>query len=142
MRLRVRAGADVRWSARVCAVRPQPSGVDVDFQSTDGRTQSVTADWLIACDGGRSTVREQLGLQLEGTQYEGHYVIVDIEQNTKRDVERLAWFDPPSNPGSTILMHRQPDNIWRIDYQVADDEDPGRPSNLRTCCRACRHTST
>ena len=129
----VRAGADVRWSARVCAVRPQPSGVDVDFQSTDGRTQSVTADWLIACDGGRSTVREQLGLQLEGTQYEGRYVIVDIEQNTKRDVERLAWFDPPSNPGSTILMHRQPDNIWRIDYQVADDEDPQqavKPQNV------------
>jgi 3-(3-hydroxy-phenyl)propionate hydroxylase len=51
-------------------------------------------------------------------------VIVDIEQDTRREVERLAWFDPPSNPGSTILMHRQPDNIWRIDYQVADDEDP------------------
>jgi 3-(3-hydroxy-phenyl)propionate hydroxylase len=61
----------------------------------------VQADWLVACDGGRSTVREQLGLQLEGTQYEGRYVIVDIVQKTRRPVERLAWFDPPSNPGST-----------------------------------------
>jgi 3-(3-hydroxy-phenyl)propionate hydroxylase len=117
-------GAEVRWSARVCAVRPQSSGVKVEFQTADGQTHSVHTDWLIACDGGRSTVREQLGLQLEGTQYEGRYVIVDIEQNTRRTVERLAWFDPPSNPGSTILMHRQPDNVWRIDYQVADHEDP------------------
>jgi 3-(3-hydroxy-phenyl)propionate hydroxylase len=117
-------GADVRWSTRVCAVRPQSSGVNIDCQTGDGQTHSVTADWLIACDGGRSTVRDQLGMQLEGTQYEGRYVIVDIEQDTKRKVERLAWFDPPSNPGSTILMHRQPDNIWRIDYQVADHEDP------------------
>jgi 3-(3-hydroxy-phenyl)propionate hydroxylase len=117
-------GAEVRWSARVCTVRPQSSAVDVEFQTADGRIHSVHADWLIACDGGRSTVREQLGLQLEGTQYEGRYVIVDIEQNTRRTVERLAWFDPPSNPGSTILMHRQPDNVWRIDYQVADHEDP------------------
>jgi 3-(3-hydroxy-phenyl)propionate hydroxylase len=117
-------GADVRWSTRVSAVRPQMSGVDVDFQTEDGVTHRVHADWLVACDGGRSTVREQLGLQLEGMQYEGRYVIVDIEQDTRREVERLAWFDPPSNPGSTILMHRQPDNVWRFDYQVADHEDP------------------
>ncbi len=126
-------GVDVRWSARVNAVRPRASGVEVEFQTADGRTHGVHADWLIACDGGRSTVREQLGLQLEGMQYEGRYVIVDIEQNTRRAVERLAWFDPPSNPGSTILMHRQPDNIWRIDYQVADDEDPAqavKPENV------------
>jgi 3-(3-hydroxy-phenyl)propionate hydroxylase len=66
-------------------------------------------------------------------QYDGRYVIVDIEQDTRRDVERLAWFDPPSNPGSTILMHRQPDNVWRIDYQVADSEDPAlavKPENV------------
>ncbi len=121
----VRAGGvDVRWSTRVSAVRPQASGVDVDCQSENGRTHRIHADWLVACDGGRSTVREQLGLLLEGMQYEGRYVIVDIEQDTRRPVERLAWFDPPSNPGSTILMHRQPDRVWRVDYQVADHEDP------------------
>jgi len=117
-------GVEMRWSTRVNAVRPQASGVDVEFQTEDGQIHCVRTDWLVACDGGRSTVREQLGLQLEGMQYEGRYVIVDIEQDTERKVERLAWFDPPSNPGSTILMHRQPDNVWRIDYQVADHEDP------------------
>ena len=114
---------DVRWSSTVVAVRPQADGAQVDIESADG-LHTVFADWLVACDGGRSTVREQLGLQLEGTQYEGRYVIVDVVQKTRRDVERLAWFDPPSNPGSTILMHRQPDDVWRIDYQIDDDEDP------------------
>jgi 3-(3-hydroxy-phenyl)propionate hydroxylase len=126
-------GADVRWSARLCAVRAESSGVDVEFQTADGHIHRVQTDWLVACDGGRSTVREQLGLQLEGTQYEGRYVIVDIEQETRRAVERLAWFDPPSNPGSTILMHRQPDKVWRVDYQVADHEDPAeavKPENV------------
>src|ERR1700730_12461881 len=126
-------GVDVRWSSRVNAVRQQTSGVDVDCQTENGRIQRICAAWVVACDGGRSTVREQLGLQLEGVQYEGRYVIVDIEQDTRRNVERLAWFDPPSNPGSTILMHRQPDNVWRIDYQVADHEDPTeavKPENV------------
>ncbi len=114
---------DVRWSSKVLAVRPLADGAQVDIESADG-LHTVEADWVVACDGGRSTVRERLGLQLEGTQYEGRYVIVDVVQKTRRAVERLAWFDPPSNPGSTILMHRQPDDVWRIDYQIRDDEDP------------------
>ena len=78
-------------------------------------------------------MREALGLQLKGTSYEGRYVIVDIELKSDRPTERLAWFDPPSNPGSTILIHIQPDNIWRIDYQLRDDEDPEeavKPENV------------
>lgn len=125
--------ADVRWGLRVADLQPRSEGVDVELIDAQGQTQRVHTDWLVACDGGRSTVRERLGLALEGTQYEGRYVIVDIEQDTQRTVERLAWFDPPSNPGSTILMHRQPDRVWRIDYQIRDDEDPDeavKPENV------------
>ena len=113
----------VFWGHRVAAVRSLADGTEVDVETGDG-VRTISCDWLVACDGGRSTVREQLGLQLEGTQYDGKYVIVDIVQKTRREVERLAWFDPPSNPSSTILMHRQPDDVWRIDYQIRDDEDP------------------
>jgi 3-(3-hydroxy-phenyl)propionate hydroxylase len=124
--------ARVSWSSRVVAARSRADLVEVEIETSGGR-ETVHADYLVACDGGRSTVREQLGLQLEGTQYEGRYVIVDIVQKTRRPVERLAWFDPPSNPGSTILMHRQPGDVWRIDYQIRDDEDPAeavKPQNV------------
>jgi 3-(3-hydroxy-phenyl)propionate hydroxylase len=124
--------AQVAWSCRVMKVRPDAGGVDVQVETAEG-PRHVRAGWLVACDGGRSTVREQLGLQFEGTQYEGRYVIVDVVQATRRPVERLAWFDPPSNPGSTILMHRQPDDVWRIDYQLRDDEDGDealKPENI------------
>ncbi|MDM7943031.1 MAG: FAD-dependent monooxygenase [Hydrogenophaga sp.] len=124
--------AQVQWGSRVTSVKPRADGVEVQV-SAPGGVQTLRADWLVACDGGRSTVRDQLGLQLEGTQYDGKYVIVDVVQKTQRAVERLAWFDPPSNPGSTILMHRQPDDVWRIDYQIRDDEDPQeavKPENV------------
>lgn len=124
--------SDVRFGARVAAVHAADDGVTVEID-TGGGSARVAAQWLVACDGGRSMVREQLGLRMEGMQYEGRYVIVDIEQDTRREVERLAWFDPPSNPGSTILMHRQPGNVWRIDYQIRDDEDADaavRPENV------------
>jgi len=114
----------VRWSTRVVDVRAGSDGVAVDVVDASGASSTVVAEWLVACDGGRSTVRDALGLSLSGVQYDGRYVIVDIAQETQRAVERLAWFDPPSNPGSTILMHRQPGGVWRIDYQIRDDEDP------------------
>jgi 3-(3-hydroxy-phenyl)propionate hydroxylase len=116
--------SEVLWGTKLIKVDNLEDGPLVTIEDSKGQQQLLKADYLIACDGGRSTVRDQLGLQLEGVQYEGKYVIVDVEQDTQRPVERLAWFDPPSNPGSTILMHRQPDNVWRIDYQVRDDEDP------------------
>jgi 3-(3-hydroxy-phenyl)propionate hydroxylase len=123
---------EVSRGARVTAVRPGEDDVEVDIDSARG-PQTARASFVVACDGARSTVREQLGLRLEGTEYEGRYVIVDIVQQTRREVERLAWFDPPSNPGSTILMHRQPGDVWRIDYQIGDDEDPAeavKPENV------------
>jgi 3-(3-hydroxy-phenyl)propionate hydroxylase len=123
----------VLWNTRIAQVT---NYADRAMLTLEGGEQLRT-DWLIACDGGRSTVREQLGLQLKGVQYEGRYVIVDVVQKSTRllsaPVERLAWFDPPTNPGSTILMHRQPGDVWRIDYQVRDDEDPAeavKPENV------------
>jgi 3-(3-hydroxy-phenyl)propionate hydroxylase len=113
---------DLRWQSRVVALREEADLVALTIEEP-GRTFTLRAAWVAACDGARSRVREALGLRLEGTAYEGRYVVADIALACDLPTERLAWFDPPSNPGSTILMHRQPDDIWRIDYQLRDDED-------------------
>lgn len=114
---------DIRWDSRVTAVKSEHDGVRIEVQTSSG-AYALDTDWLIACDGARSFVRESLGLQLKGTSYEARYVIADIELDTELPTERLAWFDPPSNPDSSVLMHRQPDKVWRIDYQLAAGEDP------------------
>lgn len=131
---------DIRWQTRVTGIERHEGrndtgtagGATLDLRTGDTAWQ-MDADWVAACDGGRSTIREGLGLKLTGTTYEGRYVIVDIELNSARATERLAYFDPPSNPGSTVLVHKQPDNVWRIDYQLRDDEDPDaaiQPDNV------------
>lgn len=122
--LAAQTGPDtLRWDHRVTAVRPDADGVTLDIDTPDG-ARTLHADWLIAADGGRSVVREQLGLKLRGTAYESRYLIADIEiPGVARAVERLVWFDSPANPGSTVIVHIQPDHIWRIDCQLRDDED-------------------
>ncbi|MGU7842123.1 FAD-dependent oxidoreductase [Burkholderia sp. AW33-5] len=123
---------EIRWQTKVAGVTQRPDGVRLDVDTPLGG-YALDADWVVASDGGRSTMRDALGLSLHGTSYEGRYVIVDIALDSDRPTERLAYFDPASNPGSTVLVHKQPDNVWRIDYQLRDDEDPEaavKPENV------------
>jgi len=113
---------EIRWGTRVEGLTHSTEGVEVNL-ATDTESYVANAEYLVACDGARSRVRHELGLRLNGTSYEGRYIIVDIESEIDLPTERLAWFDPPSNPGRTMLMHKQPDNVWRLDYQLHPDED-------------------
>ena len=113
---------EVRWGTRVDGLRHVPGGVVAEL-ATETVSYSTECDFVVACDGARSRIRQALGLRMNGTSYEGRYVIVDIEIDLDLPTERLAWFDPPSNPGRTMLMHKQPDNVWRLDYQLHPTED-------------------
>jgi 3-(3-hydroxy-phenyl)propionate hydroxylase len=123
---------DIRWQTRVTAIDTRDDGALLTLTTPEGDYQ-IDAGWVVAADGGRSFLRDALGLQLQGTSYEGRYVIVDILLESERPTERLAYFDPPCNPGSTVLVHKQPNNVWRIDYQLRDGEDPDaaiQPENV------------
>ncbi len=108
---------DIRWGTELTGLAQEADGLSLQARNALG-SYALNAGWLVGCDGGQSFVRKSLGLNLEGTAYEGRYVIIDIELHSTHPTERRAWFDPPWNPGSTVLMHRQPDDIWRIDYQL------------------------
>ena len=100
-------------------------------QSGDGAVLSVSdplggydlpADWVLAADGAHSPLRGMLGLRLRGENYEGRYVIADIRMRHDFPTIRRALFDPDCRRGGTVLVHRQPDDIWRIDSQLRDGE--------------------
>ena len=129
-----RDGVDLRWQSRLLAAEPQPDGVRLSIDTPDGR-YDLLADWVVGTDGARSPLRQVAGLALEGTSYEGRYLIADVRMRSSSPTERRAWFDPPSNPGSTVLMHKQPGDIWRIDYQLRDDED-GEAAQAEEAVRA------
>ena len=116
------ASVDLRWHSRMVSLVQDPDGVTLRIATPEGE-YDLRTDHVVACDGARSPTRAALGLQLEGNSYEGRYLIADIRLRSAAPTERRAWFDPPSNPGSTLLMHKQPRDIWRIDYQLRDDED-------------------
>lgn len=114
---------DFRWQSEVTGTDSRADGVTLTVASPQG-TYPLAAAWVLAADGARSPIRGQLGLRLRGDNYEGRYVIADVKMDHAYPTERRAFFDPASNPGGTVLMHKQPDDIWRVDYQLREGEDP------------------
>jgi 3-(3-hydroxy-phenyl)propionate hydroxylase len=128
-----RDNIDLRWESRIVAVHLQDEFVHLTVDTPDGAYE-IDADYVVAADGARSFLRQALGLRMEGNSYEGRYLIADIQLDCSGPVERRAWFDPPSNPRSTVLAHWQPENVLRIDYQLQpeeSDEEEAREERVR-----------
>lgn len=116
------APIEIRGQNRVMALTQNQDHVLLDVDTPDGPYQ-VEADYLVACDGASSPTREMLGLGFEGRVFEDNFLIADIKMKADFPVERRFWFDPPFNRGETALMHKQPDNVWRLDFQLGWDID-------------------
>lgn len=114
---------DIRWHSKVVGVDTSAQDCVALTVETPEGVYTTRALWVAACDGARSTVRREMGLRLVGENYQARYLIADIRLESPRPVGRLAWFNPPSNPGGTILMHKLTEDIWRFDYQLGEDED-------------------
>jgi 3-(3-hydroxy-phenyl)propionate hydroxylase len=114
---------DLRWKNRVVGVANGPHGVALTIETPD-QTYPLSADWLLACDGAHSTVRDALGLPFVGKIFHDRFLIADIVMHADLPAERRFWFDPPFHTGGSALMHRQADDVWRLDFQLGPDADP------------------
>jgi 3-(3-hydroxy-phenyl)propionate hydroxylase len=113
---------DLRWNNRLIELVPHNDHVRLSIDTPEG-PYTLEADWLIAADGAHSTARHLLGLNFSGVTFEDKFLIADIRMAADFPTERRFWFDPSFHAGQSALMHRQPDNIWRIDLQLGPDAD-------------------
>jgi 3-(3-hydroxy-phenyl)propionate hydroxylase len=126
-------GVDLRFQNRCVGVEVSPDHARIRLETPDGHYE-LEADHLVACDGSRSTVRQLMGLSFEGRVFEDRFLIADIRMPADFPAERWFWFDPPFNLGQSALLHKQPDDIWRIDLQLGPEADPveeRRPERVR-----------
>jgi 3-(3-hydroxy-phenyl)propionate hydroxylase len=114
---------DFRWRHRIIGVAQERERPQLTVTTPDGERR-IEADWLLACDGARSTVREALGLPSIGKVFHDRFLITDIVMQRDLPAERRFWFDPPFHNGGSVLLHRQPDNVWRIDFQLGPESEP------------------
>lgn len=122
---------DLRWDNRLAALQPRDDGAILTIATPEG-DYAIEAGWVVACDGARSPTRAMLGLAFRGEAFEDKFLIADVKMRADFPTERWFWFAPPFHPGQSALLHKQPDDIWRIDLQLGPDADaaaerqPGR----------------
>ena len=114
---------DLRWRNRVVAAENRADEVALTIE-VPGGSYRLTADWLLACDGAHSFVRENLGLPFVGKVFRDRFLIVDVVMQAGFPDERWFWFDPPFHRGGAVLLQRQANDVWRIDFQLGWDCDP------------------
>ena len=124
----------MRWGQKVVGISQTEAAAILRIDTPDGE-YALSADWVVAADGGRSTIRKLLGLRMEGRSYPGNFVIADIKAEIDLPTERLCYFDPAWNPGNNVLVHRQPDSMWRIDFRLPDEETPEQALEVPTLSR-------
>jgi 3-(3-hydroxy-phenyl)propionate hydroxylase len=114
--------ADLRWKNRVIDVHQTEESVTAVIETPEGNYQ-LRSDYLLACDGVHSSVRKILSLDFEGEAFEERFLIADIVMEADFPSERWFWFDPVFNRGHCALLHKQPDNLYRLDFGLGDGAD-------------------
>lgn len=112
---------ELRWKNKFVGLERQGDQVRIEVETPEGRYQ-LSTQWLIAADGARSSVRGVLGLKFAGRTFEEKFLIADIRWNDSPS-ERRFWFNPSFDASESVLIHRQPDGISRIDFQIGWDAD-------------------
>ncbi|MEH6632941.1 MAG: FAD-dependent oxidoreductase [Halopseudomonas aestusnigri] len=123
---------DLRWKSKLINLENNNDHAKLKVETPDG-IYSLEADWVIACDGANSDTRTLLGLDFEGQFFQDRFLIADVVMKADFPAERWFWFDPPFHRGQSVLLHMQPENVWRIDFQLGWDCDPEeekKPENV------------
>ena len=124
---------DLRWRNKVVGLEQRNDHVALTIETPEGPYR-LNAGFLIACDGARSSLRQMVGAEFAGQVFEDQFLIADVKMTAEFPTERWFWFDPPFHAGRSVLLHKQPDDIWRIDLQLNRFADPAvekQPENVR-----------
>ncbi len=120
---------DVRWLNKVVGIEQLSKSlklleslVQVEIETPEGN-YTLKTKYLVACDGSRSTIRNLMGLEMHGERFEERFLIADFKMEADFPSERWFWFDPPFARGQSILLHKQPDNLWRLDFKLGKNAD-------------------
>jgi 3-(3-hydroxy-phenyl)propionate hydroxylase len=120
----------ISMGQRVVGLRQLPDHVVLDVETANGR-RSVEGRYVLACDGGRSTVRRLLNIQTDGSTLEHLYLLIDVKVDldvaNPRDYPYLAYF---SDRTEWMILVRQP-HCWRFLFPVAKDAPELTNEDLR-----------
>ncbi len=123
---------DLRWKHKLLSLQQHDDFATLVVETPDG-VFTMEAEWVVACDGANSDTRKMVGADFTGQAFQDRFLIADVVMKAEFPTERWFWFDPPFHRNQSVLLHRQADDVWRIDFQLGWDADPAeerKPENI------------
>jgi 3-(3-hydroxy-phenyl)propionate hydroxylase len=108
---------DIRFGAQLTAVEQDADGVTVTINGAE----TLRADWLIGADGGRSRVREALGIALEGFTWPERFLVASTPFDFAQVMPRLADVSYFADPQEWFFLLRVRD-VWRAMFPTRAEE--------------------
>lgn len=93
---------EVRFQHTVESLKQDADGVIVATRTPEGTLQQVRCAYLLACDGGRSTVRHSLNIPLQGMTFEQQWLVIDALIGETPQNECVTIFCNPQRPAVAI----------------------------------------
>ena len=118
------ASVKVELGTEFVGLAQSDTGVRLELLGDDGGRQSVTADYVIACDGASSEVREHVGIALEDLVFDEPWLVVDVlvhEEALGKLPQTAAQYCDPARPTTFIIGPR---NHRRWEIMLLPGEDP------------------
>ena len=117
-------GVTVELGTEMLGLQQTCDGTMLQLRSDTGQTRSVTADYVIACDGASSGVRQQLGIKFEDLVFDEPWLVIDLHVREDRLAnlpQTAAQFCDPARPTTFIIG---PGNHRRFEIMLLPGEDP------------------
>lgn len=129
---------DLRWKHKIISLTRDDDHASLQVETPDG-IFTMESDWVIACDGASSSVRDMVHAAFTGQNFQDRFLIADVVMKADFPTERWFWFDPLFHKNQSALLHKQADDVWRLDFQMGWDVDPEeaiRPGNVTPLIQA------
>ncbi len=102
--------------------RQSEEGVEVDVVDGAGQSHTLSGRYLLACDGARSVVRNQMAASIHDLDFDEWWVVVDAQLLGDVELpERCVQYCRPSRPGTYIVG---PEKLRRWEIKVLPGESP------------------
>jgi 3-(3-hydroxy-phenyl)propionate hydroxylase len=128
---------DLRWKSRITGVSSHDDHVTLKIDTPEG-SYELDTEWLAACDGGNSFIRNSLNVHSRVHLFEDAWCIADIRANTASACERRMWLDADFNDGGVVLNHQMADGVCRFNCQISHYPDIERAGTMEEIHRRLR----
>lgn len=122
-------GVAIERNVEMVGLEQSASGVTATLRHADGRSETVTTQYLAGCDGARSAVRQALQIDFEGYTEPQTFLLADVRIDGGDLDHRsiyLWWHN-----GGTIAMFPFAQDVWRVfSMRGADSPKGDEPATI------------